>query len=428
MAIIEANRVGGDCPFVACMPSKALLRSAEVRHLMGRAKELGAGGDVTPGDQVRALAQAIRRRDIVANHGDDRDKAKGLEDLGVRLVRGRGRITEPGVIAVGGNHFGYTDLVIATGSAPNRPAIEGLNDVPTWNSEEALTSGAQPSSLAVLGGGAIGCELSQAYARFGVTVTLLEPTSHLLGAEEPSIAAILASVLAADGIDVRLDTTVTAAEPCARGARLRLSDGTDVEVERVLTATGRTPNTSGIGLEALGLGDEGISTDGRGRVCGHEHLWAAGDVTAIVPYTHGANYQAKVVAANLFGAGLTGDYRAIPRAVYTDPAVASVGIDRAVAHEQGMDVITSAFDVTDTARAGSDGEPWGRLVLTADRRRRILIGAAAIGPHADEWIGEATLAIFAEVPLSVLTGVVHLFPTYSEAYGPAFEELARQLT
>jgi dihydrolipoamide dehydrogenase len=162
-------------------------------------------------------------------------------------------------------------------------------------------------------------------------------------------------------------------------------------------------------------------------VSGQEHLWAAGDVTGTVPYTHGANYQAKVVVSNLFGAGLTSDYRAIPRGVYTDPAVASVGIDRAAAHEQGLDVITSTFDVSDTARAGSDGEPWGRLVLTADRHRRILIGAAAIGPHADEWIGEATLAIWAEVPLSVLTGLVHPFPTYSEAYGPAFEELARHM-
>ena len=427
VAIIEANRVGGDCPFVACMPSKALLRSAEVRHLMARARDLGAGDEVAPGDDGAALAQAIRRRDVVANHGDDRDKARGLEDLGVRLVRGRGRIAEPGVVSVGGDHYGYTDLVIATGSAPHRPAIEGLDGVPTWNSEEALTSGAQPSSLAVLGGGAIGCELAQAYARFGVAVTVLEPMSQLLGAEDPSVAAVLASVLTADGIDVRLDTAVTSAEPCASGARLHLSDGADVEAERILLATGRTPNISGIGLEALGISDEGISIDERGRVSGQEHLWAAGDVTGTVPYTHGANYQAKVVVSNLFGAGLTSDSRAIPRGVYTDPAVASVGIDLAEAHERGIDTVTSAFDVADTARASSDGERCGRLVLTADRHRRILIGAAAIGPHADEWIGEATLAIWAEVPLSVLTGVVHLFPTYSEAYGPAFEELARQM-
>ncbi|MBA3281850.1 MAG: NAD(P)/FAD-dependent oxidoreductase [Acidimicrobiia bacterium] len=177
------------------------------------------------------------------------------------------------------------------------------------------------------------------------------------------------------------------------------------------------------------MSGQGLPIDERCRVQGVDHVWAAGDVTAIVPFTHGANYQAKVVAANLFGSGMTADYRAIPRAVYTDPAVASVGVDQVTAAERGVDAVTSMVDLSDTPRAASDGESdgAGRLVLTADRERRVLVGAAAIGPHVDEWIGQATLAIHAEVTLSVLADLVHPFPTYCEAYGPAVEQLIGQI-
>ena len=205
--------------------------------------------------------------------------------------------------------------------------------------------------------------------------------------------------------------------------------------ERVLLAVGRTANTAAIGLETLGIevDDGGLGIDGTCRVHGQENVWAAGDVTAVAPYTHTANYQAEIIAANILAAEggtgspgapeLTADYRAIPRAVYTDPAVASVGTDEATASERGIDTVTAALELDELARAGSDGD-GGRLVLTADRSRGVLIGAAAIGPHADEWIGEAALAIHAEIRLSVLVRLVHLFPTYSEAYGRLFRELA----
>jgi dihydrolipoamide dehydrogenase len=273
--------------------------------------------------------------------------------------------------------------------------------------------------------------LAQVYARFGVDVTLVESSDQLMVGEDPRVAAALATVLAGDGIDVRLGARVVAASPVSRGARLDLDDGQAIEVERVLVAVGRTPNTAGIGIETLGLevSGKGLAIDERCRVHGLDHVWAAGDVTAIVPYTHGANYQAKVVAANLFGTGMTADYRAIPRAVYTDPAVASVGLGRVTAAQRGVDAISSMVELSDTPRAGSDGESDGeaRLVLTADRERRVLVGAAAIGPHVDEWIGQATLAIHADVSLSVLADLVYPFPTYSEAFGPALEQLMGQI-
>jgi dihydrolipoamide dehydrogenase len=221
------------------------------------------------------------------------------------------------------------------------------------------------------------------------------------------------------------------------GARLHLDTGSILDCERILVASGRAPNTSGVGLEHLGIeiDDSGLAIDETCRVRDHQNVWAAGDVTAVAPYTHTANYQAETIATNNLIARdsigsekqLTADYRAIPRAVYTDPAVASVGMDKATAEKRGVPTITASFDLDELSRANADGN-GGRLVLTADRSRNLLVGAAAIGPHADEWIGEATLAIHAKVPLSVLVQLVHLFPTYSESYGRLFRDLARAET
>ncbi|MGI8536187.1 MAG: dihydrolipoyl dehydrogenase family protein [Mycobacteriales bacterium] len=433
VALVEMLRVGGECPYVACMPSKSMLRSAQARDEARSLVDLaGASTRPTLDDDDLAFRAAVARRDGIAEHRDDSSAATEAEKAGITLVRGRGKLVREGVLDVEGRELGWTDLVLATGSQVVRPPIDGLDRVPTWTSDEALSAQDRPASLVVMGGGAVGCELAQAHVRFGVRTTLVEAGPQVAGKEEASIAALLAQVLRDDGVDVRLGVEVQRAELTDEGlARVHLSDGTEVEAERVLVAVGRKPTTEGLGLDLLGIepDDTGaVRVDARCRVEGQQHVWAAGDVTGEAPYTHTANYQARVVSENLFGRERTADYSAIPRAVYTEPAVSSVGITEEQAREQGIDAVTAVMDLGQVARASTEGAGGGRLVLTADRDQGVLIGAAALGPRADEWLSEATLAIRAKVPLSILADVVHAFPTFGEAYEPPLRELASKVT
>jgi dihydrolipoamide dehydrogenase len=428
VALIEALRVGGECPYVACIPSKAMLRSAAARDQARRLAELG-GASAPPaldGDRL-AFRAAVRRRDELSGGRDDGDKARSIVKRGAVLVRGTGRITRPGVVSVGARELGYRDLVVATGSRPVIPPIEGLAAVPTWTSDQALSAPDYPASLLILGGGAVGCELAQSYAGFGVPVTLVESAGQLMGNEDAAIAAALAEVLRGSGVNVLLSSNVTRMAAAGGGARAVLSDGTAIEAARVILAAGRAPATAGLGLDVIGVTPAksgALRVDDHCRVEGQDHVWAAGDVTGIAPYTHGANYQGRVVTDNLLGGSAAADYRAIPRVAYTDPAVASVGMTAQQAREAGIDVTTATADVSKMARAATDGSPLGWLVLTADRARGVLIGAAAIGPHADDWICEAAVAIRACVPLAVLADVVHPFPTFAEAYEVPLRQLA----
>jgi dihydrolipoamide dehydrogenase len=321
------------------------------------------------------------------------------------------------------------ELVIATGSRPNVPSVAGLEEVPTWTSDEALSSAELPAKMVVLGGGPVGCELAQVYATFGTEVTLVQSESHLLAPEEAFLGQILSGALVRLGVDVRLDAVARSARRSGSGGIVELSDGTAVQADRVLLATGRTPWLENLGIESLGLvpSDDGLPVDETCRVLGTEHVWAAGDVTGVAPFTHAANYQARVLVTNLRGKAASADYRAIPRTVFTDPPVAAVGMTRNAAERAGIDVAVAAMDLTETARAAADGSGIGRLQLVADKARGVLIGAAAVGPHVDEWIGEAALAIRAGVHLELLADVVHSFPTYSEAYEPPLRDLAAKL-
>lgn len=424
VAVVEANRVGGECPFVSCVPSKALLRSAQVRRLVMEAHRLGASSfPLVLDDPTKAFAAAVLRRDRIVDQRDDSENEAQLAESGARLYRGRGRIQGPGRLIVEDDkgvleEISYSELVLATGSSPVVPPIPGLELVPTWRSDEALSSSELPTPLAVMGGGAVGCELAQVYATFGSKVTIIEAAEHLLPREDSAVGRILAEALQRSGVNLLMGTKLIKAEPHEVGALLTLDTGDQLQAARVVVTVGRRPNIDNIGLETLGMTLDGntLEVDAQGRVAGVDHLWAAGDVTAIAPFTHTAKYQGRIVAQNLRGEARRADYRAIPRCVYTDPPVAAVGLTPDEARSLGLEIREASMPLKDTARAASDGTDVGMVKLIEDIQRGVLVGAAIIGQGADEMIVEAALAIRAELPVSLLADLVHAFPTYGEAY------------
>lgn len=524
VALIEAGLVGGESPYLACLPSKSMLASAR---------------------RGETWEHAVARRNEVTGHLDDSMFAARLADAGVQLIRGTGQVTEPGSIEVTPTSrsrrgqaektvLGYADLVIATGSEPLAPPVEGLPDVPTWTSAEALSSQDLPRHLIVMGAGPAGCELTQVYAAFGSQVTLIEAEPQVLPDEAPFTGEILSNALRRRGADLRLGSPVVKAAPMDKGLALILADGTSLEGDRILLATGRRPRLAGLGLDKLGItpspagalpvdttcrvqtangqptsatgqptaaataqptaaatsaaasaappvavltqptaapGQPGVAsgqpatagqpTTGTGQpavalgqpivapgqpgatpvrpaaaataqaatadrpMTGTGRVWAAGDVTGIAPYTHTARYQASVVIANILGEHRVADYRAIPRCVYTTPSVCCVGVSPGQAAAAGIQLRTVGHDLAETARAAVEDDDRGRIELYADMTRGdVLVGAAAVGRSAEEWMGELALAIRAAIPLKTLADVVHAFPTYGEAIERSLRQLA----
>lgn len=444
VAAVEEHLLGGDCPFLACIPSKVLLQAAT------RARADGT-------DLAQAWREAVGHRQEAVQHLDDSPQAEELTEAGVTLFRGRGRVLGPGRLRVdgaggpdGGRELRWgTALVVGTGSSPVVPPLPGLDQVPTWTSDQALTSDGLPGSLLVLGGGPVGCELSQVYASFGVAVTLVETAPHLLPAEDRWVGEALAGHLSASGVDVRTGTTLVQARPAGGGAMttLRPADAPDgsaedahVQVDRVLVVTGRSPSGDGLGLDLLGVAVDGgaVPVDDRCRALDADGrpvpgVLAVGDVTGVAPYTHTANHQARVVLAGLAGHDVRTRADGIPRAVYTEPPVYAVGLGEDAAREAGHDVLVAHQDLAGTARAfveqvarGQDGAPAPvglRLVAAADGT---LLGATALGPHADSWAGELALAVTAGLDVALLAEHVRAFPTWSEAItSPALDLAAR---
>jgi len=421
VAVIEELRFGGACPFVACMPSKAMLSEATARSRCRVSAELG---DAEP---ARAeYAAATRRRDSVSENRDDSGHQNQFHEAGATTFRGRGRIVKVGILEVGGQTIDCDDLVIATGSIAARPPVPGLDKVDFWTSDRLLSASELPASAVVFGGGPVGSELAQILARFGCRTTLVAEGDSLLSSEEPELGRATAKTLRGDGVSVRTGIRVKSVHPTGEGGvRVVLDEWGELAAEVLVVATGRTPSTRDLGLELYGWDqeDQQLPTDEHCRVLGQPHLWAIGDVTEVAPFTHTATYQGRVVASNLRGEERLADYRAIPRVVYTDPPVAAVGLTRERASSAGFNLASSTISLAETARAAAEGVSAGSLTLVADRDQGILLGAAAAGPAVDEMIGWATLAIKAEVPIATLMDSVAPFPSYSEAYLAALQSL-----
>jgi pyruvate/2-oxoglutarate dehydrogenase complex dihydrolipoamide dehydrogenase (E3) component len=426
--IIEKLLIGGQCPFYSCMPSKSMLRSAISRFEARRTYENGGTSRPLDLDSDReAYARAAERRNVIIEHGDDKNKEKSLQDSGVKIIRGNGSITAPNVVTVNGQDIEFTDLVISTGSHPKVPAIKGLSGLNYWGSDDATTINELPQSLTIIGGGPVGCELAQMFSRFGAEVTLIEPQERLIGHEEPEVSDELRRIFELEGIHVVTGKDIAhISQTQNKRFIIEREGGAQYDSEKLLVATGRAPSTKDIGLEILDIkvGEQGqILTEPNLQVKGTKHIWAVGDVTGIGPFTHTANYQSRIAAKAICGESVAADYSALPRAVYTEPSVCSVGIGFDAALKEGVTAIKATNSLNNVSRSTTDGNHGGVLVLVADKKSQILIGASAIGMHAEEWLSEAFLAIRAKVPLAVLVDVVHPFPSYGEVMEAAVREL-----
>ena len=412
ITLVESRLVGGECSYFACMPTKT----------MTRATELAASLDRSPGLEPEELEteRVWWWRDQVTNDWDDSGQLHYLEEWRCRLVRGEGHVASPGVVEVDGQELAYDRLVLATGSRPLIPPVDGLDSVEYWTNRDATRTHKVPRSLAVMGGGPVGAELAQFFSRMGSQVTIVEQGERLLGRIHADAGELLAQFFREEGIDVRLGVGIEGVE---RGIRLRLSDGSTLETERLLVATGRRPNVERLGLEQLGvkISTKGIEVDERLQAA--ENVWAIGDVTGVALFTHVGKYQARVAAAGMSRRHAKADYRAIPAAVFTDPEVATAG------RTEGDDLVTARVEISALPRLSTYERPKrdGFIRVFADPRQRVLVGVVCVGPQAAEWLGQFTLAIKAAVPIETLIDTIQPYPTFSEAVFYAVKALLDEL-
>ena len=417
VAIAERHLVGGECDYWACIPSKTLLRPGEAlqaaREAPGAAEAVSGGVRPEP---------AFAWRDFMVGDYDDTHKAEYLAGQGIDLVRGPARLAGPGSVQVGEEVLSTDHVVIATGSDPVLPPIPGLGDLDgVWTNREVTALTEVPRRMIVLGGGPVGVEMAQAVSRLGASVALVEGMEHVLPREPKPLGDALGKGLAADGIELCFGQHASAVRRDGDEFVVEFPERDELRGDRLLVATGRRPRTEGLGLETVGIEPtrQGIPVDDRMNVT--EGVWAIGDATGVWPLTYMSKYQGRVVAANILGRPRTANYDAVPRVVFTDPQAAAVG--------EAEGAVTATIPLSEVPRLSTYtrayAESPGFLTLVSDGER--LTGAYALGPEAGEWLGQATVAIRARVPLEVLNDVIQPFPSFSEAFLFALEELDTKL-
>ena len=415
---VEYRLVGGECPYYGCVPSKMMLAAAEsldeARRVNGRAGSAEVHPDWTP--------VADRIRDEATDDWDDTVAVKRLEDAGVTFARGKGRLVGERQVEVGGTTYvARLGVVLNPGTDPAVPPIEGLADTPYWTNRDVVQLKSLPGSLIVIGGGAIGVELSQALHAFGVDVTILEGAPRILPPEEPEASAALEKALTSSGIQVRTGVSIGSVSYSDGTFSVDLGDDT-VTGDKLLVATGRKALLADLGLETVGLDPQARSLDTDERMRVADGLWAVGDVTGKGAFTHMSMYQAAIAVRDILDQdGPPADYRAVPRVTFTHPEVASVGLSEAQAKEQGLDVRTGLDE-------GLGARGWmvqqgGLIKVVADRDRGILVGACVVGPSAGEILSMLATAVHAEVPIATLRSMPYAYPTLHRAVEAALGRL-----
>ena len=410
---VEAELVGGECPYWGCIPSKMAIRAA---NLLAEARRIdGMAGSATVTPDFGVVAQRIR--DEATDNWDDAVAVKRLEDSGARFIRGKGRIVGERRVEVGGQRIeARKGVVLNTGTRAMIPPIDGLSDTPYWTNREALKAKAAPASLVVMGGGSIGLELAQMFSRFGTDVTVVEAGPRLLGPEEPDSSDMIAKVFTNEAIRVHVDSKVTRVGH--DGTRFKVTfGGTDVSAEQLLVATGRESRIDNIGLDSVGVDARGkfVDVDEHQRV--NEWLWAIGDITGKGAFTHISMYQAAIAQRSILGTdGPGADYSALSRVTFTDPEIGAVGMTEKQARDAGINVRTSSTGIPESSRgwlhkAGNNG--FIKLVIDDDRG--IIVGATSAGPMGGETLSGLAMAVHARIPLESLRHAIWAYPTFWRA-------------
>jgi len=415
---VDERLVGGECPYFGCVPSKMMIAAA-TRLRDARQVDRLAGTAVVQPDWAPVAA---RIKDEATDDWDDAAAVARLQDAGATFVRGRGVITAPHTVTVNGvAHRARRGIVVNTGTTPSAPPVHGLAETPYWTNREIVRLTEVPRSLAVIGGGPIGCELAQVMAAFGVEVTVVEVADRLIAVEEPEASEILEKAFVAEGITVLTGVHIDEVSHADDRFTIVLEEGRTVVAERLLVAAGRRTNLTGIGLEHVGLDPLAriLEPDERMRVA--EGVWAVGDITGKGAFTHVSMYQADIAVRDILGQdGPWADYRAVARATFTAPEVGSVGLSEAAAREQGLDVRVATGDLG--SRGWLANEP-GMIKLVADRSRGVLVGACAVGPCGGEVLSMLATAVHAEIPIATLVEMHFAYPTYYRAVQPVLRDL-----
>jgi pyruvate/2-oxoglutarate dehydrogenase complex dihydrolipoamide dehydrogenase (E3) component len=378
------------------------------------------------------VAAALRWRDTMVSNWDDSGYATWLTDRDIEIVRGDARLVGDGGVDVENRRLSADNIILATGSKPAIPPIPGLAEARFWTNREATGAHEIPDRLLVLGGGAVGVELAQAYARFGASVALIESAERILPGEDARLSAAIAAALELDGVEIHAGVSATAVHGGEHEQRVELSSGTELRGDELLVATGRKPASDDLGLESLAVKLERGAVEVNSRLLAAPGIYAIGDVNGINLTTHVGKYQARLVAAEILGRGFDADYSSIPRVVFTDPNAVGVGHTPASAEADGLDVALGSGAVADTAASSLVRADWRDavdefLTLIGDKRTGKIIGAFAVGPHAADWMGQAILAVQSGTQASVLARTIQPFPALSEVFTLAARDLVEQL-
>jgi pyruvate/2-oxoglutarate dehydrogenase complex dihydrolipoamide dehydrogenase (E3) component len=424
LAVVERELVGGECPYWGCVPSKTLLRSGETLEEAGRARKLAASRvdwDVDfPKVSKRVLWMA---RDL-----DDSRPAAALEATGAKLFRGEGKLVDLRTVEVGAEQLiARKAVVIANGGTAAIPPIPGLDKVEFWTNRQAAVPRELPGSLTVLGGGAIGVELGQAFARLGSKVTVIEAGARFLALEEPEAGAALQPHLEADGITLMVGDPCVAVERQEAAVVVHLKSGAIVSADRLLVATGRRPNYEAWKAAGLAQTEKGWLKVDPVTLEARADVYGAGDITGLGGFTHLAYYHGQIVARRLRGQDAKADHIAVPRVTFSDPEVASVGLSEELARAHGIDVVVATPDPGEAARGYIHDFHGGTIKLVGDRERGVLIGATLVTPRAGEVLGELILAVKAGTPLRQLADVIHPYPAFNRVLGAVLSELASKV-